>query len=185
MTEQGNVTFDVPTRVTPKHPEKKALVGNCAICLEPLAKVKRIVMSLPCGHSYCKKCLAMYARNEIKNVTVVECPALECHPPLELNGFIGQVHIKESRKTPLLACSITKCRGAMVDGQCNKCGGWKCSMCGDAEHTGVECDPHVMKNYQAISEETNHANPKLRFIRTVDANMSNALDVKLISGLTR
>ena len=156
MKDQGNVIPDVPTakKVTPKEAEKKTLVGNCAICLEPLAKVKRIVMTLPCGHSYCKKCLATYARNEIKNVTIVECPTPECNVPLKLEGLIGKVHIKESKKIPLSACPITRCRGAMVDGQCNKCGAKKCSTCGEAEHLGTECDPLLVTNHQTIAEET-------------------------------
>jgi len=74
----------------------------CPICLDDLSKIKRIVLTLPCTHVYCRKCLSTYIRTEIMNSYPVKCPQPDCKSNLDLTGalkcLISQKHIKESQK---------------------------------------------------------------------------------------
>lgn len=128
--------------------------GDCPICMENLKKLKRLVLRLPCGHVFCRKCIVAHARTKLADVSEVGCPDPACTNTLHLSGLIGKKLIQAAAAVPVNACPVNRCRGKMVDGYCDKCGAAKCNACGEAEHEGKECDPAIQSNYQAVKRES-------------------------------
>ena len=128
---------------------------TCPICFDILEKVKRIVLTLPCGHKYCRKCLATYARTAIQDVITVKCPDPKCEALLDLDGLIGKKWIQDAKKeVKTHACPIARCRGTVKDGQCDKCGIKICDSCGEIEHVGKECHPDIRLSHQKLQQES-------------------------------
>lgn len=131
------------------------MTETCPICFDDLKKVKRIVLTLPCGHKYCKKCLATYARTAIQDVLTVKCPDPKCEATLDLNGLIGKKWIAEAKKeVKHNACPVTQCRGVIKEGQCDKCGVKICDSCGEIAHVGKECQPDIRASHQRLQQES-------------------------------
>jgi hypothetical protein len=144
------------TLITPGAP-----VGpkECPICLDNLDKLrrsKRVILTLPCGHIYCRKCIVGYAREEIQNRSEVLCPNPTCEHVLTLKGLIDQKLLKKARQRSRRsnACPTTRCLGTVVDFECNTCHLTMCQECGEIQHTGRDCRPEIRESYRHIHLES-------------------------------
>lgn len=126
----------------------------CVICLEDVTKVKRLTLTTPCGHRFCKKCLATYARTQIQITNQVKCPITNCPQILDLNGLIGQKWIKlMNKQLKTNGCPKSRCQGILINGTCDQCQIRICRFCGEIEHLGRDCNPEIQSNYQRIQRE--------------------------------
>lgn len=129
------------------------MIKTCSICLENIDKVKRQVIQLPCDHMFCRKCLATYARQEIRVHQHVKCPIPDCRHILELTTLIGQKWIKLAGKPREYdLCPKDNCKGTLIAGQCNTCGVYVCNFCGEIQHPGSECNPIIRANYLQVTK---------------------------------
>jgi len=129
---------------------------TCPICLDDVSKIKRIVLTLPCSHVYCRKCLTTYIRTEITSSYPVKCPQPGCKSNLDLTGYgplkglIGQKYIKMAQKQKYNGCPVERCRGTLENGECNICHTRICRMCGEIAHPGSNCNLNIKQNYQNV-----------------------------------
>ena len=131
------------------------MATECGICLEVLAKLKRKVLTLPCTHVYCRKCMVTYARQELQAKTEVKCPDPKCKHILDLKGMVGQKWIREAKKPKRHdLCPSEECKGTIVNGECDKCHLLVCTQCGEPEHPLKDCDPNIKANYQEVKAHT-------------------------------
>jgi hypothetical protein len=61
---------------------------RCEICLEDLAKVKRMHASLLCGHVFCKKCLSTHLTYEAESGKDFDCPIPGCNTVIDPTGYV-------------------------------------------------------------------------------------------------
>jgi hypothetical protein len=128
---------------------------ECPICLDDLQKIKRIVLTLPCGHTYCRKCIIGYVREEIQNRLEIPCPHPTCQQILDLKGLINRVRIKQAQKRTRRpnACPSVRCLGTLVNFECDVCHLRVCRECGELQHLGRSCQPQIRASYRKIQQE--------------------------------
>lgn len=128
--------------------------GECAICMENLKKLKRLVIRLPCGHVYCRKCIVSHARVRLADDGHVTCPDPVCRDEFNMTGLIGRKWLAKSEVVPVENCPSVQCRGVFKDGRCLRCHKTKCGECGELEHPDRNCDPLIKANYVSVMTES-------------------------------
>ena len=132
---------------------------SCPICLEDLSKVKRIVLTFPCGNRYCRKCIIEYIKKDGTNEHFV-CPS--CRKTHSLDEFPKTVQKKydEQRKRlkrirdGKLKCPRTGCKGYIKDASCESCSYRLCLTCFEDEHSPTLCDASIVKSVRFITANT-------------------------------
>lgn len=149
---------------------------SCLICLEEISKIERIVLKLPCNHIFCRKCLKTYAVDQLATKQKCKCPEPDCKyvirfeiPILGRRGpvkddeewkdqFKSVVSRKVLRKAHTARrfdlCPVARCKGTVMNGQCDKCRSEICYDCGEVRDQGHQCDPEIRANRQEILTKT-------------------------------
>ena len=123
-------------------------VDICKICLDRFDQIKRLIKTLPCGHTYCRKCIATYARDKAKEYgTNFLCP--DCNEPFEPKGLVGKQWLTqwEKRKKALgkVVCPQPGCPGEILGRTCLRCRHLICTFCLEELHDGP-CKEGIVKN---------------------------------------
>lgn len=149
---------------------------SCLICLEEISTIERIVLKLPCNHIFCRKCLKTYAVDQLAMKTKCKCPEPDCKyvirfeiPILGRRGpvkddeewkdqFKSVVSRKVLRKANTARrfdlCPVARCKGTVINGQCDKCRSEICYDCGEIRERDHQCDPEIRANRQEILTKT-------------------------------
>ena len=134
------------------------MTNTCPICFDDFTKTKRIFIELSCNHIYCRKCLSSYIRNNISISYPIKCPHPNCETNLDLTGnlksLIGKKWIQMAQRMGRYnGCPSMRCRGLLVNGECNTCHIRICRLCGEIEHSG-ECNSNIRSNYEYIIQSS-------------------------------
>ena len=140
------------TQVAPAAPSVSA---ECPICLENLKKMRRVVLTLPCGHVYCRKCIVGYSKEEIQNRTEVLCPNPTCQQVLDLRGLINKKLVIQAKKRSRRpnTCPNLRCIGTVVNFECSICHLRVCQDCGEIQHGERPCNPEIQASYRMVHRE--------------------------------
>ena len=149
---------------------------SCLICLEEISTIDRIILKLPCNHIFCRKCLKTYAVDQLTTKTKCKCPEPDCKyvirfeiPILGRRGpvkddeewkdqFKSVVSRKLLRKANTARrfdlCPLARCKGTVINGQCDKCRSEICYDCNEVKEPDHQCDPEIRANRQEILSKT-------------------------------
>ncbi len=129
---------------------------KCNICLETFDKIKRLTKTLDCGHKYCRKCIASYARDKAKeHAANFLCP--DCREPFNPEGLVGKQWLTrwEKRKKALgkIVCPRPNCTGEILGQTCLRCRQRICTLCLEEAHEGP-CKEGVVENIEYKIDRT-------------------------------
>lgn len=148
------------------------MTENCNICFESfidLQKRRRVIVTLMCGHQYCRICLKKYAQTQIHEWTVPTCPNLNCQLELSLKGLIPQKQVNAMLKTKLdvqqgrRQCPTEDCGYLEIQNgtlMCNKCLKTICNECEQLMSQHHICNVNDIKSVQSV--RSNQRCPKCR-----------------------
>jgi hypothetical protein len=155
----------------PEATNRKIESGDCPICMESISDGNVEILSMPCGHTFCKTCWHEYLHNLINlegtTCMAASCPDATCQERLSqhevekaapnllekfknyrLNNFADAI----GRWCPGPGCDRVVCKilsGTHTDScvtDCNECGTVFCIDCLEEPHAPVSC--RILRQWQ-------------------------------------
>ena len=129
------------TPATPKMAEK-VVDSNCSVCLEQFSEPK----ILPCGHSFCLKCLERTVGMRVK-ITCPLCRQTHAVPAGGLQGFLTDFIV--SHEVEILGLKSSSAKNAPVCGECTGEGPVVSYCCDCQSYLCKECSTQAHKKFRS------------------------------------